>query len=178
MFYFVRHGEPDYSHVGKTIYKSIGEHFIPLTVKEINQIKETTKDKRLADAEIILSSPYTRALQSASILSKELQVDLFVETELFEWYEDKSYNVREYTPGSRLQEFVDNNGDYPEGVDMPWENNEIMRARVFEVLKKYTDYKKVIVVCHNILIRSLKPWNENRFIECGEIVEFEYKLGQ
>jgi broad specificity phosphatase PhoE len=78
-------------------------------------------------------------------------------------------------PSSRLQEFVDNCGEYPEGVEMLWENNEMMRERILNVLIKYINYKKVIVVCHGILIRSLKPWDQNHFPECGEIVEYEYK---
>ena len=36
----------------------------------------TAKDYRLKDCEIIVSSPYTRALQSAAIISKELSIDI------------------------------------------------------------------------------------------------------
>jgi len=175
MFYFIRHGEPDYSHFGKTIYNGIGNNFIPLTDNGIKQIKQTARDTRLSDADIIISSPYTRALQSAAILSKELQIDLAVEADLFEWYGNKDYNADHEELPDLLKELVDNNGDYPDGEEMQWEDNRIMRERVFNTLNKYTDYKKIIVVCHNILIRSLKPWNQNRFLECGEIVEFEYE---
>ena len=173
-FYFIRHGEPDYSQGGKTIYNGIGNNFMPLTLKGINQIKKTAKDKRLLDADIIISSPYTRALQSAAILSKELQIDLLVEPNLFEWYGNKKYNADHDESSDLLEEFVANSGDYPDDMEMQWEDNRMMRERVFKTLDKYTHYKKVIVVCHNILIRSLKPWDQNRFIECGEIVEFEY----
>jgi len=175
MFYFIRHGEPDYSHFGKTIYNGIGNNFIPLTDNGVQQIKQTAKDKRLSDADIIISSPYTRALQSAAIISKELQIDLVVEADLFEWYGNKKYNANHIESSELLKEFVDNGGDYPNGMEMQWEDNKMMRKRVFNTLDKYTDYKKVIVVCHNILIRSLKPWNQNRFVDCGEIIEFEYK---
>ena len=173
-FYFIRHGEPDYSQGGKTIYNGIGNNFMPLTLNGINQIKKTAKDSRLSDADIIVSSPYTRALQSAAILSKELQIDLVVEPNLFEWYGNKKYNADHEEARHLLEEFVANGGDYPDGIEMQWEDNRMMRERVFNTLNKYTQYKKVIVVCHNILIRSLKPWSENRFVECGEIVEFEY----
>lgn len=177
MFYFIRHGEPDYSHSGKTIYNGIGNNFIPLTINGINQIKKTAKDERLSDADIIVSSPYTRALQSAAILSKELQIDLLVESDLFEWYGNKNYNASHKESSDLLKEFIDNNGEYPDGTEMQWEDNNMMRERIFSTLDKYIEYKKVIVVCHNILIRSLKPWNQNRFLEYGEIIEFEYKNG-
>ena len=68
MFYFIRHGETDYSNNGQKIYKGVGENFAPPTVKSIEQIKKTSTDIRLAEADIIVSSPYTRALQSAAIL--------------------------------------------------------------------------------------------------------------
>lgn len=38
MFYFIRHGNPDYSHCGKRIFKGIGNNFIPLTANGIKQI--------------------------------------------------------------------------------------------------------------------------------------------
>lgn len=37
---------------------------------------------------MILSSPYTRALQTAAILSRELNIDLQVEFDLREWQPD------------------------------------------------------------------------------------------
>ena len=71
MFYFIRHGETDYSDRNTKIYKGFGVNLSPLSENGIQQIKETAKDLRLTDADIILSSPYTRALQTAAILSKE-----------------------------------------------------------------------------------------------------------
>ena len=56
----------------------------------IKEIQNTSKDKRLCDAGIILSSPYTRALQTAAILSKELRIDMIVETDLHEWIANKN----------------------------------------------------------------------------------------
>ncbi|MHB1484235.1 MAG: histidine phosphatase family protein [Saccharofermentanales bacterium] len=171
MFYLIRHGETDYSNDGKTIYKSVGINFAPLTLNGIAQFKMVAKDIRLADAELIISSPYTRALQSAAILSKELQLDLFVEPDIFEWFGDKNYKITtDEKPGSMMQDFVDHNGDYPENTEMPWENNEMLRKRLFKTLEKYKDYKKVIVVCHGILIRSVF---RDRWAEFGEIFEFE-----
>lgn len=171
MFYLIRHGETDYSNDGKTIYKGVGVNFAPLTPDGIAQFKQIAKDKRLADSELIISSPYTRTLQSAAILSKELQIDLLVEPDIFEWFGDKNYKmIPEEKPGSMLQDFIDHNGDYPENTDMPWENNEMLRKRLFATLEKYKSYKKVIVVCHGILIRSV--FNDH-WAEFGEIYEFE-----
>ncbi|WP_010233728.1 phosphoglycerate mutase family protein [Clostridium arbusti] len=44
---------------------------IPLTNNGIKQAKRASRDARIGKSDIILYSPYTRALQTASIISKE-----------------------------------------------------------------------------------------------------------
>lgn len=95
MFYLVRHGEPDYSERNEKIYRGFGANMCPLSSKGREQIIKTAKDKRLQGADIILSSPYTRTLQTAAILSKELQIDIIVETDLHEWVANKNYIYEE-----------------------------------------------------------------------------------
>ena len=89
--YFIRHGEADLQKAGTKVYQRFGSNLIPLSKKGIRQIKQTAKDPRLKSADLILSSPYTRALQSASILSQELNHDLYEETDLHEWLANKKY---------------------------------------------------------------------------------------
>jgi broad specificity phosphatase PhoE len=169
MFYLIRHGEADYSNNGNKIYRGVGVNFAPLTMEGIDQIKTTAADARLKDADIIISSPYTRALQSAAILSKELQIDLIVEPGLFEWSSDVNFtDLPPEESKSRIDEFNEYNGDYPGGERRPWEDNESLSSRLYDTLAKYDGYKKVIVVCHGMLIHSVdkKSWLEN-----GEIFE-------
>lgn len=59
-----------------------------LSEKEIYQIHETAKDKRLSDAEFIIASPFGRTMHSAAILSKDLNIEMRVETDLHEWMAD------------------------------------------------------------------------------------------
>ena len=91
-FYFIRHGEDISEYIDTKIYKSWGMNMITLTENGISQIKKLKDDKRLTNAKIIVTSPYGRALHSAAILSKELGIDLSVETDLHEWIADKDYN--------------------------------------------------------------------------------------
>ena len=91
MFYFVRHGKTDYSEHNQKIYQGYGVNLASLAEKGKKQIKQTAKDERLQDADLIISSPYTRALQSAAILSRKLNVRLEVETDLHEWLANKNY---------------------------------------------------------------------------------------
>lgn len=170
MFYLVRHGEPDYSNNGSSIFKCHGMNFAPLTPKGIEQLKETAKDKRLHDADIIISSPYTRTMQSAAILSKELQIDMIVEPYIFEWYGDKNGDYQtDEQHAQYLREYGENNGVYPDGEDRQWESKELLRQRLLTSLEKYTHYNKAIVVCHGMLISSVY---DDHSVAQGEIVEF------
>ena len=171
MFYFIRHGETDYSNKNQLIYQGFGVHLCPLSKKGIEQIKEAAKDPRLQDADVILSSPYTRALQTAAILSKELGIDIIVETNLHEWLANKNY-VYEHDDQAKIQyvDYHEHHGIYPEGIDKTWESEELMEKRVLEVLKHYKHHKKIIVACHGMLIKAV---TKKHYPQNGEIIEFE-----
>ena len=79
LFYLIRHGEPTYDHMLENGFWGFGRDFAPLTEKGKQQVEMTAKDIRLIDAEIIVSSPYTRALQTAQIISRETGIPVEVE---------------------------------------------------------------------------------------------------
>lgn len=168
--YLIRHGEADYSYRGTKIFKGIGNNFASLIPDGIKQIEAAATDRRLSDADIIISSPYTRALHSAAILSKILQIDLVVEHDLYEWVPDTSFiELTEEESVRRLNEYNVLNGMHPEDVILPWESNQMMYERLIRTLGKYKKYSKVIVVCHGMLMHSVNP---DHWAEYGEIIEF------
>lgn len=170
MFYLIRHGEANIEELGTKIYKGFGENFNALTTKGIEQIKGTAKDDRLKNITIIISSPYTRALQTAAILSKELQIDMIVESDLHEALADKNYSIVDNIGASNFcNEFTINNGEYPNNEERYWENNTQLKNRLLSVLKKYKEHDNVIVACHGMLIYSV---NGHRWVSNGEIVEY------
>ena len=119
MFYFVRHGKTDYSEHNQKIYQGYGVNLASLAEKGKKQIKQTAKDERLQDADLIISSPYTRALQSAAILSRKLNVKLEVETDLHEWLANKNYMYEEDSKAElACAEYFSLNGDYPPGQEL------------------------------------------------------------
>ena len=87
-FYFIRHGEMDFSMEGEKFYKGFAYNMITLSEVGVEQINETAKDERLLDADLIITSPFGRTMHSAAILSKQLNVDMRVETDLHEWMAD------------------------------------------------------------------------------------------
>ena len=170
-FYIVRHGEPDYSEINTKIYTGFGSNMCPLTENGRNQIRETAKDMRLADADLIISSPYTRALQTAAILSKEIGADIIVETDLHEWLANKNYiHEEDSVADTNYDDFHINKGCYPAGEEKDWETFEMMKNRAVAVLEKYKTYNKVIVTCHGMLIEAITGAYHPKH---GEIMEFE-----
>jgi len=171
MFYFVRHGEPDYSEQNTKIYQGFGVNLSPLSETGVRQIKETARDNRLKGAEIILSSPYTRALQTAAILSKELNVDIVVETDLHEWLANKDFLYEgDETAKKAFEEYESGNGEYPGGKEMAWEDAPSIRRRVLKVLNRYASRGKVIVAAHGMMIQAVTGREHPVH---GEVVPFE-----
>lgn len=173
-FYFVRHGQMDMTMAGKKFYKNFSFNMMTLSEKGIHQIKETAKDVRLKGAQLIITSPFGRTMHSAAILSKELNLDMRVETDLHEWVADAvSY---EFLPDEIAEKSYkalnENGGQHPAGEVCLWESAEQMKSRVMNVLDKYKDYDSVIVVCHGTLMQYVLeiPHPEN-----GQIEELIYE---
>ena len=77
-FYFIRHGEQDWDIIKKHNLSGQAIDLMPLTNIGIEQAKKVAKDTRICKSDIIICSPYTRALQTAYIISKETGIDLNV----------------------------------------------------------------------------------------------------
>jgi broad specificity phosphatase PhoE len=173
-FYLIRHGEPTYKPVDERNFIGHGRDLAPLTEGGIKGVKETAKDCRLKNSEIIVSSPYTRALQTAAILSKELGIDLEVDVDLHEWIPD-IINFQHKTTQDCIdlcKDFESYNGIPPENQIKVWETAESMERRMNSVLQKYTKYQRVIVVCHGMVIRTIKYQEK---IAHSEIIEYILK---
>ncbi len=176
LFYLIRHGEPDYEAVSKIGFYGFGRSFAPLSELGLKQMEEMAEDSRLLDADLIICSPYTRALQTAAIISRKINKEIVVEPELHEWIVDKTNSITSSEEVAMIgKEFQDYKGVYPEGQDMRWESLSSLRERIKRVADKYADYEKVIIVGHGMAFRTLK-YIEN--IAPAEIVECRYERGQ
>lgn len=169
-FILIRHGLPDYSSVIDCAFKGHGLDLAFLSSQGRQQAQEVAKKKELKDAEILLSSPYTRCMQTASIISNELNLPIIGEINLHEWISDLSYNNDE------LKSFKIN---YLKAIE-DYTNNQItstdyesiynVQIRVLKVLKKYLQYKKVLVVTHGAVMFSLT----NNYYSYCETQEIKY----
>ena len=120
-------------------------------------------DARLKTAELIVSSPYTRALQTASIIAKETGLDIIVEPDIREWQPDLTY---QYKNGAEMKvyykEYIENDGVYPPNEKRKCETKQQLKDRVSSVIDKYKEkYEKIIVVAHQMAFQSI--------CDCGDI---------
>ncbi len=156
IFYLVRHGEADYSDLMEKVFFGFGRDFVPLSKIGIEQVEKTAKDERLKTAQIIVSSPYTRALQTAAIISRETGLKFCVEVDLHEWIPDKTNQYKTSQEAFSLaKEFYENKGVYPKGQQLKWETLEEVRKRMQRVVEKYAGYEKVIFVGHSMAFEAL-----------------------
>lgn len=131
LFYLIRHGKPDYTSVDKRGFPAFGRDLAPLSEEAKQQISMMAKDERLQDASFIVSSPYTRALQTAAIISKEMRIEIQVEVDLHEWLPDLTFRYCTTEESVKLaEEFTKYRGIYPEGEQRQWETLECMRERM------------------------------------------------
>jgi len=148
----IRHAEADYSKINKKENKNIWKNFAGLSDKGRKQAMEISRDKRLLDSEIILSSPYTRAVETAYIIGNEIKIPVKVEFDLREWEQEKSKQYEEEEFKEMLHEMINKKGVHDKKCKYMWENLEKLGKRTFEVIRKYSNYKKIIVVSHMMVM--------------------------
>ncbi|MCX8011672.1 MAG: histidine phosphatase family protein, partial [Desulfobacterota bacterium] len=181
--YLVRHGEID-SNVRK-IYAGISEE--PLNANGRNQVAVLSSRLEGRGIELIYTSPLTRAVETAKILSKKLQVPVVVEK-----------NLREILLGpldglSHTQVIT----KYPE-VWRIWNENPAdlrlegmeplgtVQRRILGVLEKWSSYysqESIIAgVTHLAVLRCVllytqgRPLNDYRKIEVPNATAFAFEV--
>ena len=176
LFYLIRHGEANYDHLLENGFWGFGRDFAPLSEKGKHQAEMTAKDTRLKNAELIVSSPYTRAMQTAQIISRETGIRVEVDIDLHEWIPDvnNQYTTSEESFAA-AREFTKYGGEYPPGEKFKWESLSNMRKRMLRVADKYLDHDKVIFVGHGMVFRCLTYIEK---MEPAEIIECTYRKGQ
>ena len=159
-FILVRHGEPTYDEVIKLNFKGTGLALAPLTPKGINEVKKTAENKIFENSDILISSPYTRAMQTASIIGQKYSLDINVEPLLHEWIPDLSNNYNTEEEFLELIRIAKSDWELKKQnhnhiCSFKTEALEHVQTRAIEALSKYLNYDKIIVVSHGLLISTL-----------------------
>lgn len=175
----VRHGEPDYSKCVEKGYIGHGFNLAPLSEKGRLQAEQVAHSEYMKDAQLVVSSPYTRALQTAAAICSANRLPLLVDEELHEWIPDLTYQNTQEDEKKSSDDFLACGGIWPEGTDCKWESIHMLSQRVLNALDRYRDYDKIIVVCHAVVMFHLTGLNtvphcctaqidyDNNFKPCG-----------
>lgn len=159
-FILVKNEEPTYDEVVKLGFKGTGLALAPLTKKGISTIKKSAENSVFENSDILISSPYTKTMQTASIIAQRHNLDINVEPSLHDWIPDlsNSYNTEEEYEellkiASRDWQLKKQNHNHI--CSFRSETLERVQDRAIETLSKYLEYNKVIVVSHELLINTL-----------------------
>ena len=154
----MRHGERNDQHCYDRGFIGQGLELAPLTDNGVKQAEEAAKTPLIDGCSIIVSSPYTRCMQTAAIVSRIRNIPLQVEVDLHEWIPDLLFQNKKGEAQSYGNDFALNQGKYPEGETRRWESIDMMEKRLLGVLNKYTDYDKIMIVTHGMLMHQIKPY--------------------
>ena len=171
---FIRHGEPDKAIVDARGFIGQGRDLAPLTDLGRQQAAQAADSPLLKGCQLIVASPYTRALQTAAIISRIAGLDLQVETDLHEFIPDKTFQVKGEAENAALhKDFLRCRGEFPPGETRKWETIPEIIARTKPVLDKYAalGYDKIAVVAHGGVIRR---YTGVGLIAHGEVSEVDY----
>jgi len=167
---FLRHSEPDYAFVRERKYIGHGLDLAQLTENGIRIAENISRDNRLDNAEIIVSSPYTRALQTAAIISKNRQLDIKIDVDLHEWMPDISFQYSSKEESVKASELCSKyKGVCPADSEIKFENLIDVFNRAKNALLRYGKYKKILVVTHVIVMRQFTVEPEIPFCGISEI---------
>ncbi|RTR34005.1 histidine phosphatase family protein [Robertmurraya yapensis] len=140
----VRHGETDWNALGMLQ----GKTDIPLNHKGINQAKECGEFLKSATWDVVVTSPLTRAKQTAEIVSSFIDKPLI---EMAEFIERDYGDAEGMTVEERMTTYPNKN--YPNQEDRLSLTKRIMKG--LEQIRQKWEGKSVIVVAHGAVINAI-----------------------
>jgi broad specificity phosphatase PhoE len=158
--YLLRHGEADYGHYERRGWPGATADLAPLSPRGEREALAAADALSEVGATAVVSSPMTRALQTAGIVAAYLGLPLEVEFDLHEWLPDETFSWRTYAEVQAASADFEACGfEWPPGERRTWEPLSQVRARATAALESATaglaDDDVLIAACHGFVIWSL-----------------------
>jgi broad specificity phosphatase PhoE len=158
--YLVRHGEADYTPIRARRWPGAAADLAPLTRLGVEQAGTAARRLAAVSADRIVSSPMTRALQTAAVIGSHLGLVTEVEFDLREWLPDDTFSWRDHAEVlAAAEDFERCGGEWPAGQRRAWEPLSQVRDRAAAALARQlpptADGQVLIAVCHGMVIRAL-----------------------
>jgi broad specificity phosphatase PhoE len=177
--YLVRHGEADYELISKRRWPGKLADLAPLTARGIEQAADAGQQLSDVGAAKLLSSPFTRTMQTASEVSCRTNLAIDVELDLHEWLPDDTFRWHNLAEVREIvADFDSCGGEWPPGECRKWEPLSSVRRRASAALRRavagVTDDGSIIAVCHEMVIRSITGevktrHGEVRYVDSGQL---------
>jgi broad specificity phosphatase PhoE len=164
----MRHGEADWPLVTERGLRGHALDLAPLTSRGEQQILDRCSGLKTHHFAYVLSSPMTRALQSATIAARFFDLPVRVEVGLHEWLPDLTYQWQESEQVERPLQFMRQGNEPEDYPGPPFERSADLAARVRAVLERHVGLGTVLVVTHGVAIWSVT----GHHLELGETAWF------
>jgi broad specificity phosphatase PhoE len=159
--YLLRHGEARYDEVRERRWPGTMADLAPLSAR--GRVQAAAAAARLTEVGAInlVSSPFTRTMQTASVVACETGLTVEVAFDLHEWIPDDSFSWHTHEEvRALLSEFDSYGGEWPDGQRKRWEPMSSVRRRASAALRAAVAAMPsadgaLIAVCHEMVIRSL-----------------------
>lgn len=154
VIYLMRHAEADGRERGLI---GLARDFAPLTERGREQAAGAARLVAELGPAVLVTSPMTRAMETAAIVGRRVGLDPVVEIDLREWLPDRSMTW------SSLEEveaaytaMVESADPEPSATVSRWETMPELRRRGLGALRPYmASGRPVVAVCHLVLIHAL-----------------------
>lgn len=152
----MRHAQTDWSQVEGRRWPGAANDFAQLTPRGIEQAEQAARDLAGAEIAMVRSSPMTRALQTAAIVSARLAVPLEVWLDLREWLPEERFTWTGENVLELYDDMIAHGGVRPEGHPYQWEPLAEVRERALAVLRDHVGAGDVVLaVTHEVTIHAL-----------------------
>lgn len=155
--YLMRHAETDWGQVNERGSIGLANDFARLTERGRAQAADAARRVAELRPAVLLTSPMTRAMETASIVGRRIGLDPVVELDLREWLPDRGMawsSMREVD--AAYTAMVESAGAEPPATNTPWETMSELRRRGLEALRPYAaSDQPVVAVCHGVIIHAL-----------------------
>ncbi|MGC4942058.1 histidine phosphatase family protein [Kribbella sp. DT2] len=156
--YLVRHGAPDYEPVEGRGWPGMAADSAPLSTEGVKQAETLADLLSGIGATYLVSSPFTRALQSASIIGHRLALGVKVDYDLRDWLPNSTGTWRGVADVRAAQAELDEyDGEWPDGIPRPWEPLSAVRERARAAITRHTASTDgpVLAITHAMVVRAL-----------------------
>ena len=159
----MRHAQTDWARVNALRLRGAANDLASLTATGRDQARQAART--IARPEVIIASPMTRALETASIIGTCLGVEVLVQFDLREWLPDESYSWTTSDEVLAAYDDMRRHGGVRPDIGQPkWEPLATVRARAAQTLDPFVSrHETVLAVTHEVVIYALTAAENTSF---------------